>query len=464
MTQKEKENLNSTIKEKLPDIYTSKQSIKQRNQVIDEYIKSLDQTGSKQNGVSLTSDDEDDKDPFSSKAMKYLKKIKKEKNKLILPNFKKRELLKNESPSRNNNNNGNNLPQDSFNNKKMPKKKNFSDNNIIQKNENNAYTGMLMNINGINNDLNSKWTTSSSTYNNYIYFSKNNPKNTNCNLFKPNNVNNNKLKTNNININNNNIINEYNNNPKRRSKSHIGKNDSYKLYKNKLNPNPLLNNSNFNSNNNKKVNIINKKYAFTQININPYSYFNSGKNNLYNNIYKMEQKKRRNFTAKMIKSKISIKDKKKNWNKNYRINSTLNTQRIMENRHQIYEKLIKEKNNPYGLGWINKILKNNKIEKVMLSKEFINGVPIIKLLGKANISKRELKKRLGEIEKKKKEEENKYNNIINAKAKLNENKLDDEYNIPNEILEQFNRNTKNFFKVRKDIIEIPDEEEQGNDK
>ena len=83
MTQKEKENLNSTIKEKLPDIYTSKQSIKQRNQVIDEYIKSLDQTGSKQNGVSLTSDDEDDKDPFSSKAMKYLKKIKKEKNKLI---------------------------------------------------------------------------------------------------------------------------------------------------------------------------------------------------------------------------------------------------------------------------------------------------------------------------------------------------------------------------------------------
>ena len=463
MTQKEKENLNSTIKEKLPDIYTSKQSIKQRNQVIDEYIKSLDQTGSKQNGVSLTSDDEDDKDPFSSKAMKYLKKIKKEKNKLILPNFKKRELLKNESPSRNNNNNGNNLPQDSFNNKKMPKKKNFSDNNIIQKNENNAYMGML-NINGINNDLNSKWTTSSSTYNNYIYFSKNNPKNTNCNLFKPNNVNNNKLKTNNININNNNIINEYNNNPKRRSKSHIGKNDSYKLYKNKLNPNPLLNNSNFNSNNNKKVNIINKKYAFTQININPYSYFNSGKNNLYNNIYKMEQKKRRNFTAKMIKSKISIKDKKKNWNKNYRINSTLNTQRIMENRHQIYEKLIKEKNNPYGLGWINKILKNNKIEKVMLSKEFINGIPIIKLLGKANISKRELKKRLGEIEKKKKEEENKYNNIINAKAKLNENKLDDEYNIPNEILEQFNRNTKNFFKVRKDIVEMPDEEEQGNDK
>ena len=100
----------------------------------------------------------------------------------------------------------------------------------------------------------------------------------------------------------------------------------------------------------------------------------------------------------------------------------------------------------------------------MLSKEFINGVPIIKLLGKANISKRELKKRLGEIEKKKKEEENKYNNIINAKAKLNENKLDDEYNIPNEILEQFNRNTKNFFKVRKDIVEMPDEEEQGNDK
>ena len=56
-------------------------------------------------------------------------------------------------------------------------------------------------------------------------------------------------------------------------------------------------------------------------------------------------------------------------------------------------------------------------------------------------------------------EENKFNKIIKAEAKLNKNDLDDEYNLPNEIMEQFNRNTKNFFKVRKDIIEQPDEEE-----
>ena len=51
-----------------------------------------------------------------------------------------------------------------------------------------------------------------------------------------------------------------------------------------------------------------------------------------------------------------------------------------------------------------------------------------------------------------------------SRMQSSNNKLDDEYNIPNEILEQFNRNTKNFFKVRKDIVEMPDEEEQGNDK
>ena len=94
-----------------------------------------------------------------------------------------------------------------------------------------------------------------------------------------------------------------------------------------------------------------------------------------------------------------------------------------------------------------------------MSKEFINGVPVVKLLGKEYLSKREIKKKLSEIEKRKKMEENKFNKIIKAEAKLNKNDLDDEYNLPNEIMEQFNRNTKNFFKVRKDIIEQPDEEE-----
>ena len=137
----------------------------------------------------------------------------------------------------------------------------------------------------------------------------------------------------------------------------------------------------------------------------------------------------------------------------------------MENKRQIYEKLIKEKNNPYGLNWINKIFKKNSNEKIELSKkQFKNGVPIIKLLGKKDMNKRDIKKKLNEIQRKKKEEENEYNKIVHAKAKLNEDDLDDEYNIPNEILEQFNQNKKNFFKLRKDIIEMPDEEDQVIDK
>ena len=52
------------------------------------------------------------------------------------------------------------------------------------------------------------------------------------------------------------------------------------------------------------------------------------------------------------------------------------------------------------------------------------------------------------------------NKIVKAEAKLKEGELDDEYNIPKEILEQFNKNSKNFFKARKDIIEQPEEEEE----
>ena len=341
-----------TSKEKLPDIYSTKlasdQSIKQRNEVIDEYIKSLeDKKGeSKQNEVSCIS--EDDKDPFSNDNIKNLKPIKKQKNKLILPNFKKRENIKSHSSSY------------QKQNKYLKQKKNYSESNIIhriQKEE------RLPSHKEINNNLNSKWSTCSSSYTNYINFYRKNPKkNANCNLFK--------------------FRNEY--------------------------------------------------------------------SNIYN---------QRNYTANLgqkFENKKII---------NQRINSTLNTKKILENKRQIYEKLIKEKNNPYGLNWINKIFKKNSNEKIELSKkQFKNGVPIIKLLGKKDMNKRDIKKKLNEIQRKKKEEENEYNKIVHAKAKLNEDDLDDEYNIPNEILEQFNQNKKNFFKLRKDIIEMPDEEDQVIDK
>ena len=94
------------ISERLPDIfssklnnnqYSSRQSIEKRNQVIDDYLKSLDQKSNKKNELSVSSS-EDEKDPFSSKEIKNLKPIKKSKNQLVLPNFKKRERLKKKKP------------------------------------------------------------------------------------------------------------------------------------------------------------------------------------------------------------------------------------------------------------------------------------------------------------------------------------------------------------------------------
>ena len=329
-----------TSLEILPNIYSPKnyqnnQSIKERNDIIDEYIKRLDDKNERKQNDNSSFVSDDDKDPFSPASLQKIKSIKK----LILPNFKKRENIKSES--------------ETSSKKRLQrlrkKNNNNSDNNIINKHKKEE---RMQNILGVNNKLNSKWSTSSSNYINYINHSKKN------------------------------------------SDKIIGNNNIYK-----------------------------------------YEYL------------------LRNYTSKMSQ-------RLKQGKLSQRINSTLNTQKILENKRKIYEKLIKEKNNPYGLSWVSKIFRKNSGEKLELSKkEFTNGVPIIKLLGRRDINKREMKKRLNELYHKKKEEESKYNKLVNIKAKLNGNELDDEYNIPNEILEQFNQNTKNFFKFRNDIIEKPEEED-----
>ena len=428
--------------EKLPNIYSStnsnnnsktNQSILRRNEIIDEYIESMDKKEKGFNEISLTSE-EDDKDPFSSKAIKNLKPIKKEINKLILPNFAKREKLKSESSFRkknfkaninikknnqDNENKDNNISEKNIFNK-IIKNKNSPENNNYG--NNNSYFGNFLNNNNVNNNLNSKWTTSSNTYNNYINYANHKIINKNKNKFKINNNSMTKKET------------------KGRSRSHIGNKPSYNLYNNEK--------SNFLNSNNSNSIIPNRKFTSTQ-DINKIIYLKNYK---------------RNFTAKILKNnnKISILENNKQNKKfgKHRVYSTMNTRRIVENKHQIYEKLINEKNNPYGLGWINKMLGKNNEEKVGLAKGFINGVPVVKILSKGELSKKEIKKRLSEIERKKKEEESKMNKIVNADAKLNEGELDDEYNIPKEILEQFNKNSKNFFKARKDIIEQPEEEEE----
>ena len=337
-----------------------------------------------------------------------------------------------------------NITNDNFikKNKKMQKNKNFSENNIMNKliDVKTIHTEKILEINNVNHNLNSKWTKNCiSTYNNFINLKKN-EKNLNYIQYKKKN----EVKVNHLNNINNTLMQQI------RSKSHIKQ--SFELYKDKI----MLKKNNINKtiSGNNKLNMKGKN--LTQIGI-IIPYNNAGVNNLYNNTFKIERSKRRNFTAKMIQTKISIKKNKK-FN-NYRINSTSNNHRAIENKHQTYEKLIQEKSNPYGLYWINKILRKNAKEKVGVSKEFINGVPVVRLMGKESISKREIKRRLSEIEQRKKMEENKYNKIINAEAKLNKNDLEEEYNLPKNILEQFNKNRKNFFKLRKDIIEEPNEED-----
>ena len=439
--------------ERLPELYYNninnnnnqnihKQTIEERNKVIDDYLNSLEQIGVKKNEISSSSEDE--KDPFSSKALKNLKPLKKSSNKLILPNFRKKLDIKNEKDKRNNTS----MPKNkiieeniSKKTKKMTRNKNLSDNNMLQKIVEGKlqYMNKPINANKKNNkNAKSKWTISSNTFNEYISFSK---KNKNCNLYKNKNIN--EIKFSHI---NNSLNYKALMQSQLRSKSHMK--NSYNLYKDKINS--FLKNKTINNYYNKLLddkkgkNIPNKQVII------PYN--NAENSNLYMNIIKNEKNKRRNFTAKIIKKKIELSEKmKKNKNLvNSRINSTLN------NNHQKYEKLIKEKNNPYGLVWVNKILKINN-GKLGLSKEFINGVPIVKIIGKNSLTKRETKKRLCDMEKMRKIEENKYIKLINAEPKLNERNLDDEYNLPNEIMKQLYK--KNNLNFRNHIIEKPDEED-----
>ena len=439
--------------ERLPELYYNninnnnnqnihKQTIEERNKVIDDYLNSLEQIGVKKNEISSSSEDE--KDPFSSKALKNLKPLKKSSNKLILPNFRKKLDIKNEIDKRNNTS----MPKNkiieeniSKKTKKMTRNKNLSDNNMLQRIVEGKlqYMNKPINANKKNNkNAKSKWTISSNTFNEYISFSK---KNKNCNLYKNKNIN--EIKFSHI---NNSLNYKALMQSQLRSKSHMK--NSYNLYKDKINS--FLKNKTINNYYNKLLDDKKGKHIPNKQVIIPYN--NAENSNLYMNIIKNEKNKRRNFTAKIIKKKIELSEKmKKNKNLvNSRINSTLN------NNHQKYEKLIKEKNNPYGLVWVNKILKINN-GKLGLSKEFINGVPIVKIIGKNSLTKRETKKRLCDMEKKRKIEENKYIKLINAEPKLNERNLDDEYNLPNEIMKQLYK--KNNLTFRNHIIEKPDEED-----
>ena len=153
--------------------------------------------------------------------------------------------------------------------------------------EKNNYMGKVKNMKAKNNKLNSKWITSSSTYNDYINFAKNWNYNLNKIKYK------NKLKLSNINNTNTHTMIKF----QERSKSHIKQ--SYNLYKEKINS--FFNNKTIIDP--KKLLITTKgKNSSTQAKIISYNNAGINNNNLYNNLNKIERSKKRNFTAKIIKS------------------------------------------------------------------------------------------------------------------------------------------------------------------
>ena len=410
--------------EKLPNIYTpitmnnngyKNQTILQRNQVIEEYLLSMDKNSNGNKEISLNSEDDDENDPFSLKKVQKLKKNKNEQKKLILPNFDRREKLKSESSSRKKyigTSKDKKIENAKEKNEKeifFQRSKNYSDFNISEKND--ICSSM------VNSKLNSKWDYCSCG----------------TNVFD-NNIGDKFQIKESLRIKNN-------SENKKDSSDRTGRSHS-NLSKNLSNYNHIK----------VKNNYVNKSNKYKDNRIIP--------NNKSINIYK------RNFTAKIINKDFpNFENNKQNKGKNMekiekRVFSTLNTRRIIENKHQTYAKLMKNENNPYGLNWINKMLGKNNETKIGISKGFINGVPQIKMLNKYELSKREIKKRLSDMEKLRKEEEKKLNKITKQNPKQNKKLLDDEYNIPTELLDQFNKNSKNFFKFRKDIIEEPEEEEE----
>ena len=154
--------------------------------------------------------------------------------------------------------------------------------------------------------------------------------------------------------------------------------------------------------------------------------------------------KRRNRTARNISNKLysNFNINLYNNNENNRIKST-NKNRQIENIHNYYYQMMNNPSNPYSTNWTNKFLTKNYNMKIGVSG-FLNGVPVVRLNKKKErlpeISKKELKEKLN---------------------RMNIREIDD--NIPNEVLEQFNTNKKNFFKTRKDIVEESFENEQSDD-
>ena len=213
--------------------------------------------------------------------------------------------------------------------------------------------------------------------------------------------------------------------------------------------------------------LVNKKRTFTGKEIN--SKIKLGKTTYNNN--------RNSIKDKFPKIEQNKKKKKNNYVKNYLYNVKYNNYNHIHNYNYNINNIninIKDKNNPYSISWVNKILKQNDY-KLEIKENKSNGVPKLIPLNKKDdfihkiynnnklyinnyINDEKTKKEKEKEKKKEKEKEN-----IEDKEKENNN---DNVDLDEEQQMQFYKNQKNFFKARKDIKEEPEdfEEDKEEDK
>ena len=203
---------------------------------------------------------------------------------------------------------------------------------------------------------------------------------------------------------------------------------------------------------NMKSKNANKKRAFTGKDLN--KKIKLGNSNNYN--------KNNDKLPKIGKVK---KKPKTHYVKNYIYNFNYNNYNHSHNHNYNYNINnininIKDKNNPYSLSWVNRILSQNDYRLEIKHKS--NGIPkLITLNKKSEIMNKIYNNNKLYINNYIKDEKDK-----NEKKEENDNKeneKDNEDDLDEEQQMQFYKNQKNFFKARKDIKEEPEDLEEDKD-
>ena len=207
-----------------------------------------------------------------------------------------------------------------------------------------------------------------------------------------------------------------------------------------------------------KIDYINNTGGFRKVVINNYNHGNKHINNIFmNRNEKFPNISKTNYFNGQNKQKW-----KTNYVKNFNYNFNYNNYNYSHNYNYNINNIninIKDKKNPYSLSWVNKFLNQNDY-KIEL-KEKPKSKPKLASINKDK-KKEEIIKINNFVEKNNDEKENKekIEKIEKKEEVFNDDKEED---LDEEQQMQFYKNQKNFFKVRKDIKEEPEDLEEDND-